>query len=58
MVEPPGRDVLKAVEHSELELERVERALEFGVILTTGEFKALGMGESSVSEGMGRKELR
>lgn len=57
-MEPPGGDVWKAIEHPELELERVEGAIDFGVILTKVKFKALGIDELSMSEGMGRKELR
>lgn len=40
-----------------MELERVEGAIDFGVILTKVKFKALGIDELSMSEGMGRKEL-
>lgn len=58
MMEPPGGDVWNAIEHRELELERVEGAIDFGVILTKVKFKALGIDELSMSEGMGKKELR
>lgn len=32
--QPPGRDVWEAVDHLELERDRVERVLDFRVILT------------------------
>lgn len=58
-VEPAGRsDVWKTAKHLELELERVERTVGFGVILTKTWVKALAMNELSISEGMERKELR
>lgn len=54
-MEPTGRDVWKAIEHPELELERVEGAVDFGIILTRVKFKALGMDEISYVRGHGEK---
>lgn len=34
VVEPPGRDIRKAVENPESEFERIEKAMDFGVILS------------------------
>lgn len=44
-MEPPGRDVWKAIRHPELELKRVERGIDLGVIFTKVKVKALGMDE-------------
>lgn len=55
MVEPPGRDIRKAVEYPEPEFARIEKAMDFGVILIVVKFKAVGM-DVSTSEGVERKE--
>lgn len=58
-VEPAGSsDVWKAAKHLELELERVERTVGFGVLPTKTWVKALAMNKISISEGMERTELR
>lgn len=53
-----SRDAWEAAVHLELELERAERTIDFGVILTKMQVKALGMNEVSRSGGMERKEHR
>lgn len=59
MVEPAScRDVWKTAKYLELELERVKKTVDFGVILTKTWVKALAMNGISMSEGMERKELR
>lgn len=55
-VEPPGRDVWKAVGHLELELETADRAIDFRVVLTKVKVKALGMDAISMSESMERND--
>lgn len=52
-----GFHVWKAVEHSELELKRVKRAVDFGAFLIKVTFKALGTDTISMSEGMGESSL-
>lgn len=49
-MEPPGRGVWKAIRHPELELKRVERGIDLGVIFTKVKVKALGMDEISICQ--------
>lgn len=41
---PPGRAIRKAVEYPESEFARIEKAMDFGVILTVVKFKSCGHG--------------
>lgn len=53
-----SRDVWETAKYLELELGRVKKTVDFGVILTKTRVKALAMNGISMSEGMERKELR